>query len=112
LWRQTLWLDITAGRDRDWQNFQKKIKEKRVATGKEKKAKEKGAAALPEDNTTVQRLSTEVTGKLQKYSRIGTRVFVPYEFEEYTIENIKIACMKQSEKLQGVTGHTITTRPA
>ena len=102
---------MAAGRDRDWQNFQKKMKEKRVATGIEKKAKGKGAAALPEDIITVQKLSAEVAGKLQKYSRIGTRVFLPYEFE-YTIENIKSACMKQSEKLQGVTGHTITTRLA
>ena len=84
---------MAAGRDKDWRNFQKKIKEKRVA-GKEKKAKGKGAAALPDDTITVQRLSAEVTGKLQKYSRIGARVFVSYEFEEYTIENIKSACMK------------------
>lgn len=67
--------------------------EKRVA-GKEKKAKGKDAAALPDDTITVQRLSAEVTGKLQEYSRIGARVFVSYEFEEYTIENIKSACMK------------------
>lgn len=86
-------INMAAGRDKDWRNFQKKMKEKRVA-GKEKKAKGKGAAALPDDTITVQRLSAEVTGKLQKYSRIGARVFVSYEFEEYTIENIKSACMK------------------
>ena len=57
-------------RDKDWHNFQKKMKEKRVA-GKEKKAKGKGGAvALPDDTITVQRLSAEVTGKLQKYSHI------------------------------------------
>ena len=86
-------VNMAAGRDKDWRNFQKKMKEKRVA-GKEKKEKRKGAAALPDDTITVQRLSAEVTGKLQKYSRIGARVFVSYEFEEYTIENIKSACMK------------------
>ena len=86
-------INMAAGRDKDWRNFQKKMKEKRVA-GKEKKAKGKGAAELPDDTITVQRLSAEVTGKLQKYSRIGARVFVSYEFEEYTIENIKSACMK------------------
>ena len=80
---------MAAGRDTDWHNFQQKMKEKRVA-GKERK----GGAALPDDTITVQRLSAEVTGKLQKYSRIGARVFVSYEFEEYTIENIKSACMK------------------
>ena len=74
---------MAAGRDKDWQ---KKMKEK--------KAKEKSGAALPDNTITVQRLSIEVTGKLQKYSHIGARVFVSYEFEEYTIENIKRACMK------------------
>ena len=64
---------------------------------KEKKAKEKSGAALPGDTITVQRLTVEVTGKLQKYSHIGARVFVSYEFEEYTIENIKGACMKHFE---------------
>ena len=55
--------------------------EKRVA-GKEKKAKGKRAAALPDDTITVQRLSTEVTGKLRdKYSRIGACLFVSYEFD-------------------------------
>ena len=68
--------------------------EKRLA-GKEKKAKGKRATALPDDTITVQRLSTEVTGKLRdKYSRIGACLFVSYEFEEDTIENIKSACMK------------------
>ena len=32
--------------------------------------------------------------QFEQYSRIGARVFVSYEFEEYTIENIKSACMK------------------
>ena len=86
-------INMAAGCDKDWRNFQKKMKEKRVP-GKEKKAKGKGAVALPDDTITVQRLSAEVTGKLQKYSRIGARVFVSYEFEEYAIENIKSACMK------------------
>ena len=69
--------------------------EEKRAAGKEKKAKGKRAAALPDDTITVQRLSTEVTGKLRdKYSRIGACLFVSYEFEEDTIENIKSACMK------------------
>ena len=36
---------MAAGRDKDWRNFQKKMKKERVAE-KEKKAKGKGAAAL------------------------------------------------------------------
>ena len=39
---------MAAGCDKDWHNFQKKMKEKRVA-GKEKKAKGKGASALPDE---------------------------------------------------------------
>lgn len=54
---------MMAGRDKYWHNFQKKMKETRVA-GREKKAKGKGAAALPDDTITVLRLSAEVTGKL------------------------------------------------
>ena len=58
-------------------------------------SKGKGAAALPDDTITVQRLNTEVTGKVhEKYSSIGACLFVSYEFEEDTIENIKSACMK------------------
>ena len=43
---------------------------------------------------TVQRLSAEVSGKAQKYTRIiGPREFVPFEEdEEMTIGNIKSAC--------------------
>jgi len=44
----------------------------------------------------VQRLSTDVTGKAQKYSRIGPREFVQVGFDddELTIEKIKDACLK------------------
>ena len=59
---------MAAGRVKDWHNFQKKMKEKRV-TGKEEKSKGKGEAVLPDDTFTVQ-------VQTQKYSRIGARVFV------------------------------------
>ena len=42
----------------------------------------------------MQRLSAEVSGKAQKYSRIGAREFVSYEYEEFTVENIRRACEK------------------
>jgi len=42
----------------------------------------------------VQRLSAEVSGKAQIYSRIGAREFVSYKYEEFTIENIRGACEK------------------
>ena len=58
--------------------------------GKKKDGKN---SALNDNFITVQRLSAEVSGKAQKYSRIGARVFVPFEFGELTIDNIKIACL-------------------
>ena len=54
---------MTAGRDKDWHNFQKNMTETRVK-GREKKAKGKGAAPLPDDTIRVPRLSAKVTGKL------------------------------------------------
>ena len=39
----------------------------------------------------VQRLSTEVVGKAQKYNRVGAREFVAFNFNEVTLENIKEA---------------------
>ena len=42
----------------------------------------------------VQHLSAEVSGKVQKYSQIGPRELVPYEYDEVSISNIKQACMK------------------
>ena len=43
----------------------------------------------------MQRLSADVTGKAQKYSRIGPREFNQVGVEdELTIENIKVACLK------------------
>ena len=41
---------------------------------------------------TVQRLSTNVSGKAQKHSRIGPREFVPYRKSDLTIEGIRSAC--------------------
>ena len=53
-----------------------------------------GAFNDEEDALVVQRLSAEVSGKAQKYSRIGAREFVSCEYEECTIENIRRACEK------------------
>ena len=41
---------------------------------------------------TVQRLSSEVAGKQQKYIRIGLKEFVDFSGRELTISNIKEAC--------------------
>ena len=42
----------------------------------------------------VVRLSSTVSGKAQKYSRVGPREFVSFPYEEMTINNIKSACEK------------------
>ena len=42
----------------------------------------------------MQRLSSEVSGKAQKYTRVGPREFVRYDEEELSIEGIKAACEK------------------
>ena len=45
------------------------------------------------DGLTVQRLSENVEGKCQKYSRIGPLMLVPFQQDrELTLENIKAAC--------------------
>ena len=52
-------------------------------------------AILKRGELTVQRLSSEVSGKAQTFSRIGARIFVPFaEYEEITLPNIKLACEK------------------
>ena len=43
-------------------------------------------------------MSADVSGKQQKYSRIGAREYVPFEYEEVTFDNIVLACEKHFEK--------------
>jgi len=42
----------------------------------------------------VQRMSWDISGKQQKYSRIGAQEYVPFEQDELSIHNIKEACQK------------------
>ena len=78
----------------DWRKFKAKMKEKRVEKGRGKKKDMAVSWSQENDTLIIQRLSAEVSGKAQKYSRIGAREFVPYEYEELTIENIRKACQK------------------
>ena len=71
-------------RNFEWEDYKKKITKKR--TGKKKD--EAGPSGLC---LTVQRLSANVEGKCQKYSRIGALTLAPLE-EEVTLPNIKVAC--------------------
>ena len=64
-----------------------KIKEKR-----NKKYTQKDKPRHIKNELAVQRLSAEVVGKAQKYTRIGPREFVPLEKEDLTIDSIKFVC--------------------
>ena len=62
--------------------------------GSQKRRKDKGAAAAAaggSDWITVLRLSSQVEGKCQKYSRIGPLTLVPLD-QEPSLEIIKKAC--------------------
>lgn len=57
--------------------------------------KDSGTSSKDLEMIVVQRLSAEVSGKAQKYSRSGACEFVPFdEFNVISIENIKKACMR------------------
>ena len=56
-----------------------------------KKAGEESAVS---EEIIVQRKSSDVSGKQQKYTRNGPQEYVPFEHEELSIANIKDACMK------------------
>ena len=76
-----------------WKKLKDKVKDKRTKNTKtglpETQRRPKG------EELTVQRLSANVSGKAQKYSRMGPREFVPFpEKLEFNIDNIKSACLK------------------
>ena len=74
----------------EWRQFANKQRQKRAAKGK-RPARESAEA---KDEIIVQRMSSEVTGKQQKYTRIGPREFVPFEFDDITFDNIVESCQK------------------
>jgi hypothetical protein len=76
--------------DRAWQTYKKQMQEKRMKPCNKKK----GDSSKKTDELVVQQLSAEVSGKAQKYLRVGPREFVPFKYEELTIDNIKKACEK------------------
>ena len=64
----------------------------KVKRGKKCDAGDTTHKLLKGNEVTVQRLSSEVSGKAQKYARIGLREFVPFTEDELTIKNIKRCC--------------------
>ena len=78
---------MAAKTAKTWKQLKEQLKEKR--TGK----KNRGVnSILEKGEVVVQRLAAEVTGKAQKYNKIGPREFVSFPFEELTLTNIKLAC--------------------
>ena len=74
----------------EWRQFANKQHQKRAAKGK----RPAGESVEVKDEIIVQRMSSEVTGKQQKYARIRPREFVPFDFDEITFDNIAEACQK------------------
>lgn len=72
--------------DQAWTKFKDQIKRKRATKRKETGKRDVRSSG----EIIVQRLSSSVSGKAQKYSRVGPREFVPFEYEELTIDNIKL----------------------
>ena len=71
-----------------WNGYKEKMAKKRCG-----KKDEAGPSGLGANSLTVQRLTSTVEGKYQKYSRMGPLTLVPME-KEATLENIKEACRK------------------
>ena len=69
--------------------------EKQTGTKRYAKRKRSGGESIEvKDEVIVQRMSSEVTAKQQKYPRIVPREFVPFEFDEITFDNVVDACQK------------------
>lgn len=76
-----------------WKKFTTAMSNKR--TGKKTNKPNNGNASILKTGIiTVQRLSSDVQGKAQKYARMGPRDFVPFPYETVTIKNLKEACHK------------------
>ena len=59
-----------------------------------RKGKKAGEESAVSEEIIVHFMSPDVSGKQQKYTRIGPQEHVPFEHEELSIANIKDTCMK------------------
>ena len=80
-----------------WKNFTQNMKDTRMGKGREKER----SAFLKSGELVVHRLSSSVSGKAQKYSRVGPREFVCFPHEEMMIQNIKSSCKKHFASVVG-----------
>lgn len=78
-----------------WSDFKNKIKEKKKVKGQNK-------VTFKNNDLTVQRLTADVSGKAQKFDKIGMREYVPIDTNEpITLDKIKLACEKYFTPLIG-----------
>ena len=81
-----------------WKKFTTAMSNKRA----NKKLNRSGNAnILKKGEIVVQRLSSEVHGKAQKYARVGPREFVSFPYEDITFKNRKDACRKHFDSRIG-----------
>ena len=85
---------MTKRRKDSWDEYEKKMSNKRVVgTSKPKK----NPSCL-----TVQRMSSEPTGRAKKYEPMETREFVDFtSYDEFSIDNVKEACEKHYDAPSG-----------
>jgi hypothetical protein len=83
-----------ADRKRTWTSFKNQMKAKRLKNTGKNINKTGKHNILDRKELVVQRLSAEVSGKAQKYTRVGPREFVTYQDGELTVEGIKEACVR------------------
>ena len=81
-------------RKKSWGTFKNEMKAKRRKTGDGGAKKNDKGNILERQELVVQRLSSEVSGKAEKYTRVGPREFVQFDEEERSIVGFKAACEK------------------
>ena len=85
--------------EQKWRRYEDKIRAKRdINTNRKRTSHSDQVPKLCQDKLIVERLSSTVSGKAQKFSRIGPRVFVPYPHDDLTVRGIKDACLSHFGK--------------
>ena len=84
--------------EQKWRRYEDKIRAKRDINTNRKRKSYTEVPKLRRDELIVQRLSSTVSGKAQKFSRIGPREFVPYPHDDLTVCGIKDACLSHFGK--------------
>ena len=103
--------------EQKWRRYEDKIRAKRdINTNRKRESHSDQVPKLRRDELIVQRLSSTVLGKVQKFSRIGPREFVPYPHDDLMVCGIKDACLshfckrvtgEECDILAGEQGHRV-----